>query len=189
MCLSNMATPRVVATVASSAGSNFRSSGMSCIISRPFSLEAEYKEEIDFIRNTHEENKKRKQAKIGEVVSTKCKKTVNVMVKHMKFYPKYNKYQQRRKKIMAHDENEVGKVGDIVRIATHRPMSKHKRHYLIDILKKAPQVLEDGTIDAASIDDALKVQYNVNVPVELERKPKTRKSKDKVCCDWCVIGM
>jgi small subunit ribosomal protein S17 len=176
---SRLATTRVVAAVNTSISSTFRGSGASCIISRPFSLEVEYKEEMDSIKDSYLENHKRRQSKIGEVVSTKMMKTVNVMVKHMKFFPKYNKYQQRRRKIMAHDENEVGKLGDMVRIATHRPMSKMKRHYLIDIIKKAPQTLADGSIDEASLAGANETQYDVNVPVEVYRKPKTRKTKGK----------
>ena len=100
-----------------------------------FSTEIEYQKEIKDIELDYGERQKRVMSKIGEVVSVKMSKTVNVMVYRQKFYPKYNKYVQARRKIMAHDENEVGKLGDIVRIATHRPMSKMKRHYLIDVIR------------------------------------------------------
>ena len=38
---------------------------------------------------------------------------------------------------MAHDENETGNVGDIVRIVPCRPVSKKKRHALIDVIRVA----------------------------------------------------
>eukprot|EP00607_Mallomonas_marina_P007461 CAMPEP_0182416766 /NCGR_PEP_ID=MMETSP1167-20130531/1124_1 /TAXON_ID=2988 /ORGANISM="Mallomonas Sp, Strain CCMP3275" /LENGTH=46 /DNA_ID= /DNA_START= /DNA_END= /DNA_ORIENTATION= len=38
---------------------------------------------------------------------------------------------------MAHDENEEAKDGDYVRITPCRPMSRKKRHSLIDIIRKA----------------------------------------------------
>ena len=98
-------------------------------------LEEDYRAEIDDIKKQLAEKKRRIGSLVGKVVSTKCSKSVNVLVEHMKFFPKYNKSIQRRKKIMAHDENEIGREGDMVRIAMCRPHSKKKRHYLIDILK------------------------------------------------------
>ena len=37
---------------------------------------------------------------------------------------------------MAHDEEEKGKLGDLVRIIPCRPMSKRKKHKLKDIIRK-----------------------------------------------------
>ena len=105
-------------------------------------LEMEYKKEIDDILTDYDERKKRRQSMIGRVVSTKCAKSISVLVAHQKFFPKYNKYISRHKKVMAHDENEICEMGDTVRIVPCRPMSKMKRHMIIDILSKAPK-LED----------------------------------------------
>jgi hypothetical protein len=41
---------------------------------------------------------------------------------------------------MAHDELEEAKMGDTVRVIPSRPMSKMKRHKLIDILKREPRL-------------------------------------------------
>lgn len=82
------------------------------------------------------ERQTRKQALVGTIVSTKNTKTITVQVVREKYFSKYNKSMNARKKIMAHDEQELGNLGDIVRIVPCRPMSKMKRHQLIDVLKK-----------------------------------------------------
>jgi small subunit ribosomal protein S17 len=84
----------------------------------------------------YDERQKRRQAKIGEVISTKCAKTINVEIKHMKYLPKYNAFLPRHRRIMAHDEEEKAKLGDIVRIVPCRPRSRTKRHILMDIIRR-----------------------------------------------------
>jgi small subunit ribosomal protein S17 len=44
------------------------------------------------------------------------------------------------KKYMAHDEEEVCVVGDVVRIRSCRPLSKRKSHILHEIIRKNPQL-------------------------------------------------
>ena len=100
------------------------------------SLETVYHAEVKDILRDYDERKERRQALVGTVVSNKNRKSVSVQVLREKFFPKYNKVMSARKKIMAHDEEEVGKVGDVVRIVPCRPMSKMKRHRVIDILKR-----------------------------------------------------
>jgi len=140
----------------------------STVAFRQFSAEAEYEKEISDIEKDHAERKKRIMSKVGEIVSVKCDKTVNVMIYNQKLVKKYNKHIQTRRKIMAHDENCVGKLGDFVRIATHRPISKMKRHYLIDVIRRAPVVTESGEVEISS----RKVEMNVN-----EAKPVKVKAK------------
>jgi len=43
---------------------------------------------------------------------------------------------------MAHDENEIGKPGDLVRIIPCRPYSRRKRHIIKDIIKKEQNIAE-----------------------------------------------
>ena len=100
-------------------------------------MQQEYSKEIADIMESYEERKKRKQSLVGIVTSTKCAKSITIQVEHEKYYPKYNKYIRSRKKVMAHDESEIGKTGDMVRIVPCRPMSKKKRHTLIDVIKAA----------------------------------------------------
>lgn len=96
----------------------------------------EYQKEISDILSAYEHKANRKQALSGIVVSTKCSKSILVRIKHQRYIPKYNKHISIHKKIMAHDEEEKGKLGDLVRIIPCRPMSKKKRHKLCDILRK-----------------------------------------------------
>lgn len=41
---------------------------------------------------------------------------------------------------MAHDEDEVCEMGDLVRIVPCRPISKMKRHRLLDVIKKGDRL-------------------------------------------------
>ena len=103
-------------------------------------LEKEYENEINDILKGYEYRAERRQALVGKIVSTKCLKTINVLVGHDKYIQKYDKHIRRHRKIMAHDEDNLGELGDIVRIVPCRPRSKKKRHALKDIIRKAPKL-------------------------------------------------
>lgn len=85
------------------------------------------------------ENKERepiKIEKIGTVVSDKMDKTRVVLVESRVPHPLYKKVIRKRKRFYAHDENNISKVGDIVRIVQTRPLSKLKRWRIVEILEK-----------------------------------------------------
>ena len=63
----------------------------------------------------------------GVVVSDKADKTIVVQVERRVTHPLYKKVIRRSKKYSAHDETNVCKVGDVVRIQECRPISKRKR--------------------------------------------------------------
>ncbi len=67
----------------------------------------------------------------GVVVSDKQDKTVIVRVERRMMHPIYKKFIRRSKKFAAHDENNVGKIGDVVRIRECAPISKTKKWELI----------------------------------------------------------
>lgn len=73
----------------------------------------------------------------GKVVSTKCDKTIAVLVETYKLNSKYKKRVKYSKKYAAHDEKNEAVVGDTVRIAETRPLSKSKRHRLVEVVEKA----------------------------------------------------
>jgi len=83
---------------------------------------------------------------IGTVVSDKMDKTVVVMVETLVKHPLYGKYVKRRKKYMAHDENNECRVGDKVLIEETRPLSKRKRWRVKQILEKA-KVIEKEPLE------------------------------------------
>jgi small subunit ribosomal protein S17 len=62
----------------------------------------------------------------GLVVSDKQDKTVVVSVERRVMHPVYKKFVVRSKKYAAHDESNVVKAGDVVRIQECRPISKNK---------------------------------------------------------------
>ena len=67
----------------------------------------------------------------GVVVSDKQDKTIIVRVERRLMHPIYKKFIRRSKKYAAHDENNVCKVGDAVRIRECRPISKNKSWELV----------------------------------------------------------
>jgi small subunit ribosomal protein S17 len=79
----------------------------------------------------------KKQELVGKVVSAKCDKTITVLVATYKNHPLYGKRVKYSKKYVAHDEKNLAKEGDTVRIAATRPLSKTKRYELVKVVEKA----------------------------------------------------
>jgi len=78
-----------------------------------------------------------RKTRVGKVVSTKMNKTIVVAIEELVQHKLYKKSVKRTKKFMAHDENNEAQVGDRVSIMETRPLSKHKRHRLVQIVEKA----------------------------------------------------
>ncbi|HLS23683.1 MAG TPA: 30S ribosomal protein S17 [Pseudogracilibacillus sp.] len=73
----------------------------------------------------------------GKVVSDAMDKTITVLVETYKVHPLYGKRVKYSKKYKAHDENNVAKVNDIVKIMETRPLSKTKRFRLVEVVEEA----------------------------------------------------
>ena len=71
---------------------------------------------------------------IGKVVSAKNDKTITVLVETYRNHPLYGKRVKYSKKYAAHDEKNIAKVGDTVRLLSTRPLSKTKRYELAEVL-------------------------------------------------------
>ncbi|MCL2757997.1 MAG: 30S ribosomal protein S17 [Alphaproteobacteria bacterium] len=80
----------------------------------------------------------------GNVVSTKNDKTVVVEVVRKIRHPLYGKFVKQNKKYKAHDENNEYKVGEIVEIIEHRPISKTKAW----VVKGRVGVAKDTNVEA-----------------------------------------
>ena len=80
---------------------------------------------------------KNKQELVGKVVSAKNDQTITVLVETHKMDNKYGKRAIYSKKYAAHDENNEAGLGDIVRIAETRPLSKTKHYRLVKVVEKA----------------------------------------------------
>lgn len=74
---------------------------------------------------------------IGKVVSAKNDKTITVLVETHKKHPLYGKRVKYSKKYTAHDEKNIAKAGDTVKIRSTRPLSKTKRYELVEVLIEA----------------------------------------------------
>jgi small subunit ribosomal protein S17 len=81
----------------------------------------------------------RGQTVIGKVASTDMDKTVVVEREYDVKVPKYDRYMKRRSRISAHHPDCLDlAVGDTVRIAETRPLSKTKTHVVVE------RVAEEG---------------------------------------------
>lgn len=78
--------------------------------------------------------------RLGVVVSDKMDKTVVVAVENSVKHPVYNKIMKQTKKYKAHDEENICKTGDKVKIAETRPISRDKRWRVVQVVDKAPTV-------------------------------------------------
>lgn len=78
-----------------------------------------------------------RKTRVGKVVSDKMDKTIVVAVEDNVKHPLYKKIIKRTFKLKAHDEENVCRVGDKVRVMETRPLSKDKRWRLVEVVEKA----------------------------------------------------
>jgi small subunit ribosomal protein S17 len=78
------------------------------------------------MENKVEKNNKGKILK-GVIVSAKMKDSIVVSIDSFKKHPKYGKFINKQNKIMAHDEGNKHKEGEVVEIIETRPISKNKK--------------------------------------------------------------
>jgi small subunit ribosomal protein S17 len=72
----------------------------------------------------------------GYVVSDKMDKTAVVVVESRRQHPLYKKVVRHKTRFKAHDENNLCRVGDVVRIMQTRPLSKEKRWRVVEIISR-----------------------------------------------------
>ena len=80
---------------------------------------------------------KRQRSMVGRVVSSKMQKTVAVAVERVVQHPVFGKYMRRTTKLLAHDEENACREGDLVSIVECRPISRHKAWRVAEILQRA----------------------------------------------------
>ncbi len=73
----------------------------------------------------------------GTVIKTK-EKCATVEWRYVHYVPKYERYERRKTRVYAHVPPCIDvKVGDVVKIAECRPISKTKKFVVIEVLKRA----------------------------------------------------
>jgi small subunit ribosomal protein S17 len=88
----------------------------------------------------------------GRVTSDKMDKTVTVLVNRRVMHPLYKKFIRRSKNYAAHDEQNLCKTGDVVRIEECRPISKRKTWLVV--ARNGQPFGAAGASDAAPAGDA-----------------------------------
>lgn len=83
------------------------------------------------------EGRNLRKTRTGVVISNKMDKTISVDVERKVKHPLYGKFMKRNKKFLAHDELNTCNIGDTVRIAETRPLSKNKKWRLVEVLERA----------------------------------------------------
>ena len=88
----------------------------------------------------------------GRVTSDKMDKTITVLVDRRVMHPLYKKFIRRSKKYAAHDEDNVCKTGDLVRIVECAPISKRKTWTLVE---RNGSVIGDAEAENAAVVESL----------------------------------
>ena len=83
------------------------------------------------------EERGRRKTRTGLVVGTQMDKTAVVKVERRQQHPKFKRYLLRSAKYLVHDETNQLQVGDKVRIIETRPLSRHKRWRLHQVIEKS----------------------------------------------------
>ena len=79
----------------------------------------------------------RRKLRVGKVVSDRMDKTVVVSIERLVKHPTVGRYVRRRKKFKVHDEKNECRIGDVIRFAETRPMSKDKRWRFMGFVDRA----------------------------------------------------
>ena len=88
-------------------------------------------------QTTSAEKERRQNTKVGVVISDKMEKTRTIAVQRSVRHPFYKKIIRRTSTFHAHDEKNISREGDTVKIVETRPLSKLKRWRLVEIVERA----------------------------------------------------
>ena len=92
----------------------------------------------------------RLRTRIGEVVGDKTDKTITVKVERRVKHPVYGRVVRQSVKLHAHDVDNQCQVGDLVRVAETRPLSKTKRYRLVEILRRGGEEYRVPSVEAGA---------------------------------------
>lgn len=88
-------------------------------------------------KSTEPAKLRRRKVREGTVVSDKMDQSVVVAVTDQVRHARYGKGVKRTKKLYAHDDRFEARIGDRVRVAETRPLSKTKRWRVTEVLERA----------------------------------------------------
>lgn len=84
-----------------------------------------------------EMDRAKRRVKQGRVASNKMDKTIVVVAETRVPHSVYGKIVRKSTRFKAHDERNEANIGDLVRIAECRPLSREKRWRLVEIVERA----------------------------------------------------
>jgi small subunit ribosomal protein S17 len=84
-----------------------------------------------------EMDRAKRRVKQGRVASNKMDKTIVVVAETRVPHSVYGKIVRKSTRFKAHDERNEANIGDVVRIAECRPLSRDKRWRLVEIVERA----------------------------------------------------
>ncbi len=112
-----------------------------------------------------------KETRVGQVVSDRMQKTVVVAVKVSRRHAVYGKALRRTRKYKAHDELNQSRVGDTVRIAPGRPISREKRWWVMEILSRKGEAAAVRPVEEAEVVAAIEAPVEEAVVAEVAEAP------------------
>lgn len=90
---------------------------------------------------------------VGRVINDKMEKTVKVVIIRRVKHPLVKKYINKTTKILAHNEDNKAKTGDMVKIKEVRPISARKRWLVVEVVKKSEEQIETILDKGSEIND------------------------------------
>jgi len=126
----------------------------------------------------------------GIVVSDKMQKTVVVAVEANLRHPIYKKTIRRMRRYLAHDEADDCRRGDRVRIVETRPLSRHKRWRVVEVLrcselseKEAPEAIDLELLGEVRMDEAKTETHITEAPQAASSGVTTEPAPEAVPAD------
>ena len=104
---------------------------------------------------------------VGVVVSDRMEMTRVVRVTRHVRHPKYHRVIRQNERYKVHDQENISRSGDEVRIEETRPISKEKRWRLLAVIKKG-EALENREAQRVAELEALGVQKKKEAPAAPE---------------------
>lgn len=115
----------------------------------------------------------------GVIVSIKMQKTVVVEVIRKKQHPLYKKLLKRNKKYFVDSSDFSVSLGDKVKIAETRPISKQKHFKITDVIGIQKKINEKVEEVKTASNAAEAQKKNETKKVKTLRKPRLNKTKEK----------
>ncbi len=84
--------------------------------------------------------------RVGTVVSDRMTQTLVVRTERLVRHPVYEKVVRRVKRVKVHDPKGQAHQGDEVRIEETRPLSRDKRWRLVEVIRKAPERVDEEVL-------------------------------------------